>query len=247
MVIEVRQTKANIKQEFEIYYNGRLQYSGKQSTLSALLSIYLYKLDGSIQFQSKSRKGNVLYSKLMWGLPIVAALYIWIAFDSFMLKIPTTILLFFLFDLIPIVSKACDILNGTTEVTAYFCHIKKGLLTGYYSIKRIDRNYHLYLMDRSHFQYISVYLGDKQIAQINKNLHTVNNRDNYTLYLLDEEIAMADLLTMFILYFDNCEYASRGDISIGTQKNWSWSFSRTNRFYNNAWLSANFDDSNLID
>jgi|GEM_PF-3030296 len=240
MIIEVRQTKANLKKEFKIYYNGELQYTGKQAGLSSRNPSWLFNLDGSVQFESSENKKSYWRNRLMSWLFTLVVLFAWLAFDSFLVAVLAAVIYCLLSSLIPTVTKACDILDGNEEKVARFRRILKGLLTGYYSMEYGGREYRLYTLARSHYQYISIYLDDTQIAQINKDLHTVNNRDNYTLYLLDEEAAMADLLAMFVLYYDNYEHGNQGEAFVGYKKNWKWTWSKTDRFYDETWLPSHF-------
>lgn len=240
MKIEVRQTKANLKKEFEIYCDGKLQYTGKQSELSSRNPSWLYKLDGSVQYRSSENKKAYWRNRLAsWSFSLVA-LVVWLTSDSFLLAVLSGVIFAIIYSRFPNATKVCTILNGREEQAARFRHLTKGLLTGYYSVECGGREYRLYTLDRSHYQYISVYLDGEQVAQIKKDLHTVNNRDNYTLYLLDDEAAAADLLAMFVLYFDNYEHGDHGEAFVGTKKNWSRTWSKTDRFYDETWLPSHF-------
>ena len=48
------------------------------------------------------------------------------------------------------------------------------------------------------------------------------------------------MLAMFILYYDNYEYGNQSEAFVGYKKNWSWTWSKTDRFYNENWISDNF-------
>ena len=243
MIIEVRQTNANLKQEFEVYYDGNLQYTGRQSGLNSRSPSWLFHPDGSVRFKSSENKKAHLRNRIFSWLFTLFVLLVWLIFESVPLVMLAAVMFVFLFSCIPNTTKVCNIYGSSDDLTARFQHITKGFLTGYYSMECNNRNYQLYTLDRSHYQYVSVYLNGTQIAQINKDLHTVNNRDSYTLCLLDEEAALADLLTMFILYFDNYEHSNRNKVFVGSKKNWSWSFSKTDRFFNETWLPSHFGRS----
>lgn len=240
MVVEVRQTKANLKQEFEIYCDGKLQFIGKQSGYSSRSPSWLFNQDGSVRFKSSVNKKAYLRNQLINWLFALVVLLAWLASDSFLVAALAAVIFILLSFLIPNATKVCDICDSNEDKAARFRHLLKGLLTGYYSIECGGGEYRLYTLDRSHYQYISVYIDGSQIAQINKDLHTVNNRDNYTMYLLDEDAAMADLFAMFILYFDNYEHGNHREVFVGTKKNWSWTWSKTNRFYDETWLPSHF-------
>lgn len=240
MIIKVHQTKANLKKEFEIYFNDNLQYTGKQSGGSSRTPSWLFYPDGNVRFHSSENKKAYWRNRLIsWGFALVV-LFVWLTSDSVLFAMLAAVIYILLFSLIPNATKVCTILEGGGEQAARIRHITKGLLTGYYSMECGGREYRMYTLDRSHYQYISVYVDGAQIAQINKDLHTVNNRDSYTLYLLDEEAAIADLLAMFILYYDNYECGNYGEAFVGHKKNWSWTWSKTDRFYDKAWLPSHF-------
>jgi len=242
MIIRVRQTKTNIGHKFKIYYDNVHKFYGTQTGYSKCPSSWLYSLNESVYLEGRGKRKGLLRGKLMNLIFCVGILIIWFSFTSIPLQIVLGVMLFLLPTQIPFVSDLCIILDGSGQKVARFHRYVKGL-TGYHVIRIGDKEYRVYNLSRSHYQYVSIYSGNTQIAQINKDLHTTNNRDIYMLYLLDSEEGLADLLTMFVLYFDNHEHGNFGEVFVGVKKNWSWTWSKTDRFYDEKWLPSHFDQS----
>ena len=240
MIIKVRQTKANIRHEFRIYYDNKRRFDGTQTGYSRCPSSWLYNLDESLYLEGRGKRKGLLRGKILNLIFCIGALITWLASGNFWLLIPYIALFFFIATRFPTVSDLCIILDDTGKKVASFHRYVKGM-TGYHVIRIGDEEYRVYSLSRSHYQYISVYSGDMQIAQINKDLHTRGNRDIYMLYLLDDQEALADFLSLFVLYFDNHEHGNFGEVFVGTKKNWRWTWSKTDRFYDENWLPSHFD------
>ncbi|UQZ89718.1 hypothetical protein C4J81_11080 [Deltaproteobacteria bacterium Smac51] len=240
MIIKVRQTKANISHKFRIYYDNKRKFDGTQTGYARCPSCWLYNLDESLYLEGRGKRKGLLRAKILNLIFCIGALITWLSFISVPIVILYVALFFFIATRFPTVSDLCIILDDTGKKVASFTRHVKGL-TGYHLIRIGDEEYRAYSLSRSHYQYISVYSGDTQIAQINKDLHTVNNRDIYILYLLDDQEAMADFLSMFVLYFDNHEHGNFGEVFVGTKKNWHWTWSKTDHFYDENWLPSHFD------
>lgn len=240
MTIEIRQKKSNIKNEFKIFGGDELLYTGKQAGYSGDAPNHLYGPDGGVLLESRGTRRGATPHRLLNLLFCGGVLVLWFGIDSLPVRIIAIVLFFFLLTLIPFKSKVCHVYDSEGRRVARFRHQGKGLLTAYDVIETGGREYRVYNKARSHFLYLSIYQGDTQIAQINKDLHTTNNRDNYTLYLPDEQAEMADLLTMFVLYYDSHYFGHHGEAFVGVKKSWSWSWSKTDRFYDETWLPSHF-------
>jgi hypothetical protein len=243
MIIKMYQSKANIKQEFEIYYNDVFKYTGKQSALSSACPNMLCKLDNTIPFKSRVNKKTYLINLIRELSYSFCILFLWQTFKNIWI----ILLVLLSHRLIPYVAHEHAVFDGTGQKVARFRMIRKPFLTNSYRMDFAGKDYRLYIYCRSHYKYISVYLDEVQIAQINKNLHTEDNKDNYMLYLLDEEAAAADLLTMFTLYYDSYNHTTRGAVELGKKWQWSWTIGPMNRFYNKDWLPAHFPKSKRME
>lgn len=240
MIIKVRQTKANSSHLFRIYYDNKRKFDGTQTGYANCPSSWLYYLDESLYLEGRGKRKGLLRGKILNLVFCIGALVAWFSSTSVLIVLLYVALFFFIATRFPTVSDLCIILDDAGQKIASFYHYVKGM-TGYYVIKADDREYRVYDKARSHYQYISIYIGDTQIAQINKDLHTVNNRDIYTLYLLDDQAVLADILSMFVLYFDNHKHGNFGEVFVGTKKNWRWTWSKTDCFYDENWLPSHFD------
>ena len=150
------------------------------------------------------------------------------------------VLLFLFPALFPRKTSPANVWDSNDKRVARFYHRNRGLLTAYDVIEETGKKYKVYNVARGRYLYLSVYCDGRQIAQINKDLHTVNNKDNYTLYLLDDDVESADMLSLFVLYYDSLNHGNQGEVFVGVKKNWSWTWSKTDRFYNEDWLSTRF-------
>ena len=239
MVIKVRQTKAGIRHSFRVYYEGKRQFDGSQTGYSHCPSSWLYNLDESVHLEGRGKRKGLLRGKVINLIFCIGALVVWFSFTSVLYVILYIALFFFIATRFPTVTDLCIVQDDTGQKVARFHHYVKGM-TSYSVIKTGDREYRIYDLSRSHYQYISIYSGDTQIAQVNKDLHTVNNKDMYMLYLLDEQEEMADLLSLFVLYFDSHNHRNYGEAFAGVKKNWRWTRSKTDRFYDETWLPSHF-------
>jgi hypothetical protein len=240
MIIEVCQTKANIKKEFEIYCDDELRFTGRQADISEYAPAVLFNPDESVRFESRSSRSGRWRNRLI-GWLFTATMFVTIISTNNILQIFLTALIFILiFSRFPNHTKVNHLWDGRDERVGRFSHILSGLLTGYYHLQLGDQKYQVYEKGISHYYHLSVYRGYKQIAQIDQNLHTVNNRDNFRIYLLEEAIELADLLSIFCLYYDNYNHGDHREVFVGHKLNWKWTFSRTDRFYNKDWVALHF-------
>lgn len=109
----------------------------------------------------------------------------------------------------------------------------------YYVVAIDDNIYKLYSVSKGRFEYISIYLNDIQIGQICVDISKYQKRD-YVIYLLDNHAALSDKLSLFALYYHSINYARRREFRYGKER--SWSYSKTNKFYNPSWVDDNFKD-----
>jgi hypothetical protein len=149
-------------------------------------------------------------------------------------------------------SEVCTVLNANSEIVAMFSNVKDGISSNYYLIQFKEMKFKLYVIDKGINQYTLIFLDEKQIGQLNKKRTTENNLDWYVMYLLDDYKDLAELMSIFVIYFDSYNYGNRGEIvSNSSQKTWEWSISKFNKLYNPTWLSNHFEveeiDTSIID
>lgn len=88
-----------------------------------------------------------------------------------------------------------------------------------------------------------VFVGELQIAHIKRETATVDLKDRYLLYLLDQEQAYEVPLLLFILYYDHWYHGDRGKMrkNYHLQTSGVW-FSEAMARYDAQWLSKNFSE-----
>ena len=88
-----------------------------------------------------------------------------------------------------------------------------------------------------------VFVGELQIAHIKRETATVDLKDQYLLYLLDQEQAYEVPLLLFILYYDHWYHGDRGKMrkNYHLQTSGYW-FSEAVARYDAHWLSKNFPE-----
>lgn len=242
MIIEVNQTKANLVGRFEVYYNNVLKFYGAQSALTSMRANSLLGLDDGVVY--KTRFTPVSFLRKVTG-SIVFFIWVWsmLAMNAAITSLPVKVAaigsVFFAYVLFDFRKRKIDVykvLNSDGDETAEFCLYRGGFLNSYYLIDIDGKTLKVYSISKSSQQYIPIYMDDKQIGQINKLLHVVNNKDNYVLYLLDEHKQIAGLLSLFVIYFDSRVFGRRGEVSIGAQKTWEWTYSKSNSYYDQLWV-----------
>lgn len=143
-------------------------------------------------------------------------------------------------------SQNVKIFDNENEI-ASFVFSKHGFLKSCYKIIYSENTINGYKYSKGRFDYVSFYLNDKQIAELQIYTTTIDNKYNYKVYLLDEYKKLAEILSMFVLYFANYNYADRFHMSKGTKINYTiYQLTRYKRKYNPSWVSENFAQSNFF-
>ena len=122
-----------------------------------------------------------------------------------------------------------------------------GFLKSFYVIALNDGEIiHCYTLSKGSFHYVSVYMGDQQIALIETYLTVTNYKYTHKLYLLDEYRNLAEALSFFTLYYANYHFAKRFHMSAGTVYEKAWSFSKYQKKYQADWRETHFPNENFF-
>ncbi len=105
---------------------------------------------------------------------------------------------------------------------------------------------HCYPLSNGSFHYVSVYLGDKQIALLETHLYVTDFKYTHKLYLLDEYNKFGEVLSFFTLYYANYRFVRRFHMSIGSFYERSWSRSKYRYKYDEAWRETHFPNENFF-
>ena len=105
---------------------------------------------------------------------------------------------------------------------------------------RIRRN-----LSGGRFDYVPIYHEDRQIGMIQTYLTVTNYKYKHKLYLLDEYAEYRELLALFTLYYSNHHYSTRFHMSFGIRYGWSWTYSNYSNKLNLTWLDEHFPNDDF--
>lgn len=212
MILEVKQTKSNFKNEYEISTYGCLFCSARTSWISSAFSCCLHRSDENAFLQGRLD----IATNLKNSIPLT-----WL-FGSTKY------------------SKVMSIINDCQEKIGHFCYETSGLFKSRYQISLEGKTFEAYSLSRGRFHYVSLYQGQSQIGLIEKSLVVYNNLDTYTIYLLDDFSDLSNIFALFVIYYDNWNYARRGQIAIErTQMSWEYTISQYRDRFNPNFLKEN--------
>ena len=128
-----------------------------------------------------------------------------------------------------------------------FIFSKHGLYKSFYVIT-LESNeiLHGYCRSIGSFHYISIYLGNEQIALVETYLTVRDYKYTHKLYLLEHYSNLAETLSLFVLYFANYRFAQRMHMSKGVYAEKTWSFSKYNDKYDPTWRETHFPNENFF-
>ena len=130
---------------------------------------------------------------------------------------------------------------------ASFVFSKHGFLKSCYKITYKEKTLNCYKYSKGRFDFLSIYDSDKQIAEIQIYTTCIDNKYNYKIYLLDEYKEMAEIFSMFVLYYANYNYTDRFHMSKGVEVTYTvYQLTRYKKKYNPNWLRENFAQTNFF-
>lgn len=143
-------------------------------------------------------------------------------------------------------SQNVKIFDKENEI-ASFVYSKHGFLKSCYKITYKDKAINCYKYSKGRFDYVSFYLNEKQIAELQIYTTIVDQKYNYKIYLLDEYKELTEILSMFVLYYANYNYTERFHMSKGTEVSYTlYQLTRYKKKYNPSWVSTHFSQSNFF-
>ena len=218
MIIEVKQTCANLRQEFEIYYNKNFAYYGKLGSLHPMQDILLYDAEKTVA------EGRFRFSR-------------WINYIPFRYLFGSAALKRY-FEITYKNEKTAFFLSRQGFFKSFYV-ISTGD-KGFRAYSRSIGEFHyvsIYKVDAEG--------NEEQIALVETLLSTQNNRYNHKVYLRDSYDKYKDIMAMFILYYSNYCFAHRLEVYVGSTTVRQWSYSPYNKKYNSSWREENFPDENF--
>ena len=115
------------------------------------------------------------------------------------------------------------------------------IFTTQMTIDYLGRTYSCYDRTLGNTYVISIYDGERQIAQVTKPLDVWDRLDIFYLHLDDGYGDLLPILSFFTIYVDAQKFNRPGQITVdAVEKNWSYSFDRNNERYDPDWIRRTF-------
>jgi hypothetical protein len=212
LIVDVRQVENNVRIRFDILHDGIVHSTGSCSRLSSIFNIEMRTTEGALMLSAK--------------FDPVAHIKSWLPLKRLWGEVRNNVY---------------NVKDAGGTITGRISRVRKGLFTSYHTVEWLSDMLRIYSISLGDTDYNSVYLGDTQIGMVVKHSYVRNNLDSYKLYLLDRFASYADIMSLYMLYFDNHYHGHRDEIVIVKhEKSWGWTFSSTNRFFKKHWLKDNF-------
>lgn len=111
-----------------------------------------------------------------------------------------------------------------------------------YVIEINGKKYFCYSIKDGYVRHFPIYDEGKQVGEILKSNVKVNDKDEYTCYLKEENHILADGIVALLLYLDRSEYSSSYIINKSYNLTKTYTYNKTNKFYDKNWVINNFGD-----
>lgn len=227
MIIDVRQTISERKNEFEISYNNKIIYRSVLPFINVLGSLDLEKLrEIKVYDENNNLKYKTSYNYIDNKLEELIPLKYLVTKSQ-------------KFNQLKFIN-----LNDNDEISIFF--EMNGVWNGCIIVKYKDMIYRCYSVEDGYIRHICIYNDDAQIGELLKPNVIVDGKDEYRIYLKDEYSYLKDALSMLALYIDRTEYNSsylKND-SVRISKNFS--YSKINKYYDPNWVKNNFDSTDYF-
>lgn len=107
-----------------------------------------------------------------------------------------------------------------------------------------DKMYDCYACARGKIYVVSIYDGERQIAQITKPLDTWDQLDLFYLHVTDDYREMLPLLSFFTIYVDTRKFSRPGRTEKhSVEKVWSYTYDTNDSRYDPGWIARTFGQS----
>lgn len=134
------------------------------------------------------------------------------------------------------------IFNNLNKNCGSFYKLISGFLNSKHVIEYENYKLSCYSISNGKTQNISIYDGEKQIAEIIKSIQFL---ENYYIFLLDEYKNLESILSLFVSYFEYEDMRSADETGVVGV---SYTYDKNNKYYNKNWIENNFnkDDVHFI-
>ena len=112
-----------------------------------------------------------------------------------------------------------------------------------YIIEQEGKRYFVYSIMDGIIRHFPIYDGETQIGEALKSNVKIDGKDEYRIYLKDNSSTLADAVSCLMLFLDRSEYSSSYIVNKSKTVSYSYSYNKTNKYYNKNWVATNFDNS----
>ena len=226
MEIVVKQIRSDLKNEFEVLVDKKKEYLATTPVLD--MEGLILKIDKKLPIKIESVDGKKTLESEYAAVDNLKEEYIpfkYLAtkeqkFNQFTFK------------------------NNEEKVHCKIYFAQQEYLKGNYVIKQNDKYFEGYAKNTGYYANVSIYDGDKQIAEIIKLNVIQDGNDTYTIFLKDEYKSLAETLIAFTLYIDRL-YFNYGFTKKSTYIEYSKTYSKNDDKYNPNWVKENFDTTSF--
>lgn len=221
MLITIKQTKSNFENLFEIISGGQLLFQAKAPWMKLSLP---FNADNLRELTFSNPAGETVYTtryKFIDNLVEESIPYKYLL---------TKEQRFGQFEIV-----------GQNGSEGSFYVMQNGYFDSKFCIEHMGKVYLGYSLDKGKNNYVSIYDGDRQIAQITKPLAVIDNLDVYFLHIKDEYASIVPVLSFFTVYYDYRKYNHSGELTKNSvQIATSYSYGKNNDKYNPNWIAGEF-------
>lgn len=229
MILQIKQTKGNFKNRFEIRENGHLKYAAGTPWMDIDLPFHGERVRRCVLTDAENRVLLLTQYDILENVAHTAIPMKWVFTGE------QKSLLF-------------DITDQEGRGQGRFYQLTEGLWDRKFVLEWGRRSLRCYDVSAGTTRNLLFFDGRRQIAQAVKPLHVEDNLDTYILFLLEEYRQWEAFLSFFTVFFDDRYYANRGE-AVAEKKEISrrYSYDKNRKYYDKNWISKHFDDEGASD
>ena len=222
MLITIRQTQANGKNLFQVEQEGRVLYRARTPWADIQIP---FQVENLRELTFTDADGNEVFHT---------------AYNLLENAVHTATKYKYIFGATAKLGEY-QVVDGDGTVYGSFYTQIDAPFTTQMTIDCRDRAYDCYARALGKIYVISVFEGERQIAQITKPLDVWDRLDIFYLHLDDGYGDLLPILSFFTIYVDAQKFNRPGQITVdAVEKNWSYSFDRNNERYDPDWVRRTF-------
>lgn len=222
MIVTVRQVCASGENRFQVEAEGKLLFQAQTPWADIRLP---FRLENLRQMHFTDSQGRELFHTgyRVWDNVLQSLLrYQYLFGDSARLA-------------------EYQILDSSGAVQGSFYTRIDGAYTTQMVISYQDSLLDCYACGRGKIYVISIYDGERQIAQITKPLDTLDRLDLFYLHVVDDYQDMLPVLSFFTIYVDAQQFNRPGGAAVrSVEKAWSRTYNTNDSWYDPGWIARTF-------